>query len=85
MTDSYHDMLINRRLIIRAALSMILLCIFCVLLILIFYVELPPSMETMSATLFRIVPYSVNRSPQEDFRPLIVTTGDNYEHISFQS
>ena len=34
-----------------AALSMILLCIFCVLLILIFYVELPPSMETMSATL----------------------------------
>ena len=51
MTDSYHDMLVNRRLIIRAALSMILLCIFCVLLILIFYVELPPSMETMSATL----------------------------------
>ena len=51
MTDSYHDMLINRRLIIRAALSMILLCTFCVLLILIFYVELPPSMETMSATL----------------------------------
>ena len=43
--------ILNRRLIIRAILSMTILSIFCVLLILIFYVELPTSMETMSATL----------------------------------
>ena len=43
-----HD---TKRLFIRALLSIILLSIFCVLLILMFYVELPASMETMAATL----------------------------------
>jgi len=45
------ELLHKRRLSIRALLSLLLLGIFCVLLVLIFYVELPPSMETMSATL----------------------------------
>ena len=39
------------RLYIRAGLSFLLLLIFCVLLILIFYVELPSSAEITSATL----------------------------------
>tara|TARA_R100000329_G_scaffold145475_1_gene131069 strand:+ start:304 stop:546 length:243 start_codon:yes stop_codon:yes gene_type:complete len=39
------------RLYIRAVLSLLLLLIFCVLLILIFYVELPSSAEITSATL----------------------------------
>jgi uncharacterized membrane-anchored protein len=47
----FNKKILNRRLIIRAILSMTILSIFCVLLILIFYVELPTSMETMSATL----------------------------------
>ena len=49
--EEIEDTLHRRRLSIRALLSFVLLGIFCVLLILIFYVELPPSMETMSATL----------------------------------
>ena len=51
MIDEFDKKILNRRLVIRAVLSMTILSIFCVLLILIFYVELPPSMETMSATL----------------------------------
>lgn len=39
------------RLYIRALLSVMLLGIFCTLLILIFYVELPKSMETLSSVL----------------------------------
>tara|TARA_Y100001951_G_C11209877_1_gene222328 strand:+ start:272 stop:553 length:282 start_codon:yes stop_codon:yes gene_type:complete len=41
----------TKRLLIRAMLSLTLLGIFCVLLILMFYVELPTTMETMAATL----------------------------------
>ena len=41
----------SQRLWIRAGLSFMLLIIFCTLLILIFYVELPPSAEITSATL----------------------------------
>ncbi len=41
----------NYRLWIRAALSLLLLGIFCTLLILIFFVELPDSMETLSSVL----------------------------------
>ena len=36
---------------VRAVLSILLLGIFCVLLVLIFYAELPASMETIAATL----------------------------------
>lgn len=48
MDDKSYDL---RRLVIRSVLSLMLLGIFCILLILIFYVELPVSMETMAATL----------------------------------
>ena len=41
----------HNRLLVRAILSVMLLAIFCVLLILIFYVELPSSMETLSSVL----------------------------------
>lgn len=41
----------RERLLIRAGLSACLLIIFCVLLILIFFVELPTSAEITSATL----------------------------------
>ena len=41
----------THRLYIRAGLSFLLLFIFCTLLILIFYVELPTSAEITSATL----------------------------------
>ena len=41
----------SQRLYIRAGLSFMLLMIFFTLLILIFYVELPPSAEITSATL----------------------------------
>ena len=47
----YDHSMQTRRLFIRAFLSLLILSIFCVLLILIFFVELPQTMETMSATL----------------------------------
>lgn len=40
-----------RGVTIRAILSVMLLSIFCVLLVLIFFVELPESMETLSSVL----------------------------------
>ena len=49
--NGFDERIQSRRLFIRAGLSIVILTIFCVLLILIFYVELPASMETMSATL----------------------------------
>ena len=41
----------HNRLLVRAILSVMLLAIFCVLLVLICYVELPSSMETLSSVL----------------------------------
>ena len=67
------------RLYIKAGLGTLVLTIFGVLLVLIFFVEIPPAMETLTATMGRagtyyVLGYSLNKIEENGYYPDIVVS-----------